>query len=72
MVNDDPTKRPNMDEVVAEFDIIRRGLSTSKLRSRLVDLDENPIIGFFRNVAAWTRRIKYIIMRIPPVPSPSQ
>ena len=53
MVQDDPAARPNMDEVVAEFDVIRRGLSISKLRSRVVERGEGPITGFFRNVAAW-------------------
>jgi hypothetical protein len=70
MFQDDPAKRPNMDEVVAEFDIIRGGLSASKLRSRLVDRDENSIVGFFRDIAAWTKRIKYIIMRLPALPTP--
>ena len=72
MVQDDPAKRPNMDEVVAEFEVIRRGLSTSKLRSRVVERGEGPITGFFRNIAAWTRRIQYIIRGIPPMPTPSQ
>jgi len=70
MVQDDPTKRPNMDEVVAEFEVIRKGLSTSKLRSRLVERNENPIVGFFRSIAACLRRMKYVIRRIPPVPTP--
>jgi hypothetical protein len=72
MVQDDPAKRPNMDEVVAEFEVIRRGLSTSTLRSRVVERDEDIIVSFSRNVAAWIRRIKYIIRRVSPVPSPSQ
>ena len=71
MVQVDPSKRPNMDEVVAEFDVIRMGLSNSKLRSRLVDRGENPIIGLFRDLAAWIRRIKYIVKHLPPLPTPS-
>ena len=70
MVQDDPAKRPNMDEVMAEFHILRQGLSTSKLRSRLAERDENPILGFFRNLAALARRIKYTVLRLPAIPTP--
>ena len=70
MVQDDPSKRPNSDEIVAAFEVIRKGLSTSKLRSRVVEKGESRVVCFFRNVAAWTRRIKYIIKRVPPIPIP--
>jgi hypothetical protein len=71
MVQEDPSKRPNMDEAVAEFEVIRLGLGNSKLRSRLVDRGENRFIGFFRGLAAWIRRITYIVKRLPPLPTPS-
>jgi hypothetical protein len=70
MVQEDPSKRPNIDNVVAEFEVIRLGLSNSKLRSRLVDRGEHPIMGFFRGLAGWIRRIKYIVKRLPPLPTP--
>jgi len=41
----DPTKRPNMEKVIVRFDKIRRSLSGWKLRSRVVDDDED---GFER------------------------
>ncbi|KZT10865.1 uncharacterized protein LAESUDRAFT_721252 [Laetiporus sulphureus 93-53] len=50
MVQDDPVKRPNMDEVVARFDAIRTSLSSSKLRSRLVYRDESKVKRVFKGV----------------------
>ncbi|KAF9244433.1 hypothetical protein BU15DRAFT_85845 [Melanogaster broomeanus] len=70
MVQDDPNKRPTMDEVVARFEDIRKGLSRSKLRSRVISRDEKGFDGVFRDVAHWTRRIGFVIRRIPPAPVP--
>src|SRR5882757_2179808 len=51
MVQDDPTKRPTVDEVVTRFEAIRRDLSTCrKLRARVSPRDELTIVGFFRAV----------------------
>ena len=45
MIQPDPAKRPEMDEVITRFDAIRRGLSFRKLRSRVVDVDEDLRTG---------------------------
>ncbi|KAJ3480775.1 hypothetical protein NLI96_g8112 [Meripilus lineatus] len=42
MVQDDPTKRPTMDEVVSRYDKMMRSLSHFQLRSRLAQRDEGP------------------------------
>ncbi|KAJ7630024.1 hypothetical protein DFH06DRAFT_1005613 [Mycena polygramma] len=42
MVQDDPTKRPSIDQVVTRFAEIQRGLSSWKLRSRVVGKREYP------------------------------
>ncbi|KIK71956.1 hypothetical protein PAXRUDRAFT_181560, partial [Paxillus rubicundulus Ve08.2h10] len=68
MVQDDPSKRPTMDEVVARFEGIRKALSRSKLRSRVISKDESKVDGVFRSIAHWTRRIWFVMRRIPPVP----
>jgi len=68
MIQDDPTKRPNMDEVVARFKEICDGLSSWKVRSRVVKRGDNPVLGFFRGVSHWTRRIAFILRRVPPIP----
>ena len=51
MVQDDPKKRPTMDEVVERFDKIRASLSWWILRKRLVPLeDEFPILATIRHL----------------------
>ena len=69
MVQDDPTKRPNMDEVVERFEVIRKGLSSWKLRSRVVHKNDHPVAGVYRAIAHWIRRIGFIVRRVPPVPT---
>jgi hypothetical protein len=70
MVQMDPEKRPTMDEVVTRFETIRCGLSGWKLRSRVVKRGDSSVVGFFRSVTHWTRRIRFIVMRVPALPVP--
>jgi hypothetical protein len=70
MVQDDPLRRPSMDEVVSRFEDIRRGLSSWKLRSRVYNQKEHLVMAFFHSISHWTRRIGFIINRVPSVPSP--
>jgi hypothetical protein len=69
MVQDDPAKRPTIDEVVSRFDDIQHGLSSWKLRSRVVKTNDNGLVGFFRSIGHWSRRVQYIVARVPSVPS---
>ncbi|KAH7918651.1 hypothetical protein BV22DRAFT_1041582 [Leucogyrophana mollusca] len=71
MVQDDPSERPTMDEVVARFDIIRKGLSSWKLRSRVVDKQENAVSGLFRDAGHWIRHLISMAKGEPPFPTPS-
>lgn len=70
MIQADPAKRPNMDEVVSRFDDIRRGLNSRKLRARAVDIDEDLFDRVARTTSHWTRRIVFVARRIPAIPSP--
>ena len=70
MIQADPDKRPKMDEVVARFDDIRRGLSQHKLRSRVVDVYEDLIDRVVRSTSHWKRRIGYVARGVPAIPSP--
>lgn len=70
MIQSDPDKRPEMDEVVARFDDIRRGLSRRKLRSRVVDVEEDLFERVVRTTSHWTRRIGFVAMGVPAIPSP--
>ncbi|KAJ7162164.1 hypothetical protein C8R46DRAFT_904157 [Mycena filopes] len=68
MVQDDPAKRPTMDEVVRGFDDICARLSTSQLRGRAHKRKTLPIVVFFRSFGYWARRIRFTIARVPAVP----
>ena len=70
MIQADPDKRPKMDEVVARFDDIRRGLSQRKLRSRVVDVYEDLIQRVIRSTSHWKRRIGFVARGVPAIPSP--
>lgn len=69
MIQPDPAKRPTMDQVVSRFDDIRRGLSSRKLRSRVVDVDEDLFELVVRAASHWKRRIEFIVRRVPAIPS---
>lgn len=70
MIQVDPAKRPNMDEVVSRFDEIRCGLNRRKLRARPVDIDEDLFDRVARTTSHWTRRIVFVARGIPAIPYP--
>ncbi|KAF8263954.1 kinase-like domain-containing protein [Lactarius quietus] len=70
MVQEDPTKRPNMDEVVTRFAEIRNKLSTWKLRSRMARNNEIWPVTAWRSVAHWYRTIGYVLARKAAIPEP--
>ena len=70
MVHPDPSARPTIDEVIVRFDEITKNLSSWKLRSRPVKRDDSWILGVFRSVAHWRRRIVFVARRVPAVPTP--
>ena len=70
MVQEDPTKRPNMEEVVTRFADIRKRLSSWKLRSRMArDIELWPVAAW-RSVAHWYRTIGYVLARKAAIPEP--
>lgn len=70
MVQDDPSKRPTINEVVQRFDKIRSSLSAWKLRSRVVHRKDSYIFGFFRTIRHAYRTYTFIYKGIPALPSP--
>ncbi|KAJ7265002.1 kinase-like domain-containing protein [Mycena haematopus] len=72
MIHTDPSQRPSMDEVVQRFNEIVRGLSSWKLRSRVVKRTDVSLFGFYYSIPHWFRRISFIVRRVPPIPVPSQ
>ena len=71
MVNADPAKRPTIEEVETRFDDSFRRLSGWKLRSRLVQKNENALERGIYGIAHLIRTVNYIARRLPPVPTPS-
>ncbi|KAG6856399.1 hypothetical protein H0H87_005017 [Tephrocybe sp. NHM501043] len=66
MVNNDPKKRPTMDEVVSRYDKIVVGLSEWKLRSPVITAGDFYTI--FHSIFHWTKQIFRIMRRIRAIP----
>jgi hypothetical protein len=70
MVQEDPTKRPTMDEVVTRFSEIKNKLSTWKLRSRIARKNEIWPVAAWRTVGQWCRTVGYVLTRKAALPEP--
>ncbi|KAF8966911.1 hypothetical protein BDZ97DRAFT_1611430, partial [Flammula alnicola] len=68
MVQDDPAKRPTIDECVVRLDEIVRSQSAWTLRAQVWHITDNPFGSLYRFFPHWLRRICYIVRRIPPIP----
>jgi hypothetical protein len=79
MTQENPTKRPTIDEVVRRFRNLRDSYSRRKLRSRIImkdmgnlstsaclTLSLEPPSGFARH---WWNRVGYTLRGIPPLPA---
>ena len=70
MTQEDPQKRPTVQEVASRFAEIRRGLSIWKLRSRVVRRNENWPLRILRSSRHLFRTAGYIIARKTAIPEP--
>ncbi|KAI0073860.1 hypothetical protein K474DRAFT_1666066 [Panus rudis PR-1116 ss-1] len=70
MVQNDPFKRPTMDEVVKRFDEILRRIPWWKLRSRLADKNEDGEQRFIRKVHHYYRTTCHILAFRRALPTP--
>jgi len=70
MVQDDPTKRPTIDEVVHRFDDLLKTLGEWKLRSRVIPRRRNPFVDIGYSFFHWRKKTLYIVKRTPAVPNP--
>ncbi|KAL4243620.1 hypothetical protein ABKN59_011684 [Abortiporus biennis] len=73
MVQDDPSKRPTMEEVVNRFSETYHNLPKSILRSRLAGRRESnhPILFIQRHVRHYIRTVIHILLGRNPMPTPS-
>lgn len=70
MVQDDPAKRPTMDEVVRRFGEILNSLSWWTLSQQLVPNDEDPPNPFFSSVRHFFRAATNVLTLRSPLPTP--
>ncbi|TFY54998.1 hypothetical protein EVG20_g9481 [Dentipellis fragilis] len=70
MVLDDPSKRPDINEVVTRFAKIRESLHSWKLRSRTIRRKEWKIVTLWRYPTHIFRTIRFIVTRKPAIPDP--
>jgi hypothetical protein len=68
MTQEEPSKRPNIDEVMTRFEAIYRSLSFKLLRTRMVARDEDEGASVLYDFLYFFRHMRYAFMRIPPVP----
>ena len=68
MTDENPAKRPTIEEVIEKFERIRSSLSTIKLRSPIISKKDPRIFTVFRHARQLTRTFLYVIQRIPAVP----
>lgn len=71
MVQDNPSGRPTMEAVVQQFDSIRQRLSTWKLRSRVISVEDGLLENMYYGTTHWRRRIGFIARRVSAIPHPS-
>jgi len=71
MTQDDPSKRPVINDVVSRWDVILKSLSTQKLRSRVVYKNEPFLYRLWISLGAYKRRIWYTISRKAALPKPA-
>lgn len=71
MLHSDPTKRPAMDEIGRRFVLVKRGLSTWKLRSRIVRNNEILPVTAWRSVGHWYHTVGYFLDRKAAIPNPT-
>ena len=68
MVQEEPAKRPKIDEVISRFAALRESPPKKALYERLVDREGDPVAKTSRNLVHRIRTISYILRGIPPVP----
>ncbi|KAF9258834.1 hypothetical protein L218DRAFT_1080200 [Marasmius fiardii PR-910] len=72
MTQDDPTKRPKMEEVVSRFADIVKGMGELKLRSPTHNYYESKFGRFKAASAHWSRQLYNMAARVPAIPTPKK
>ncbi|EMD38837.1 hypothetical protein CERSUDRAFT_112564 [Gelatoporia subvermispora B] len=70
MVQDDPSRRPPIQQVADRFAKLLSSLKGRQLRSRLIYVKEDPALRFFRDVRHFFLTSYYLLARYPALPTP--
>ncbi|KAA1473351.1 hypothetical protein DENSPDRAFT_822699, partial [Dentipellis sp. KUC8613] len=68
MIQEDPSKRPDINEVVSRFANIRASLSSWKLRSRTIRRKEWKVVTLWKFPPHIVRTTRFIVTRTPAIP----
>ncbi|KAH9960991.1 kinase-like domain-containing protein [Lactifluus volemus] len=70
MIQEDPARRPTMNEVVTRFSELKGKLSTWKLRTRMARNNEIWPVAAWRTFGHWYRTVGYVLARKAALPEP--
>lgn len=70
MTLDNPAKRPQIEEVLEKFALIRVSLSQSKLRSFIMSRKVPKFFGVVQQARQSLRTMQYVASRRPAIPDP--
>jgi hypothetical protein len=68
MTDEDPAKRPNIEDVILRFSRIRDSLSGFKLRSLITSKKDPSLITASRHIRQVFRTAQYVVMKKVTVP----
>ncbi len=70
MTNEDPAKRPSIEEVIRQFAVTLESLRNTKLRSALTSKKVPRIFSAIRQARQYLLTIQYILLRQAAIPNP--
>ncbi|KAH9035119.1 hypothetical protein EDB83DRAFT_2415864 [Lactarius deliciosus] len=70
MTNEDPAKRPSIEEVIERFTVVLESLRSTKLRSALTSKKLPRIFSVIWQARQYFRTIQYILLRQAAIPNP--
>jgi hypothetical protein len=70
MTLDNPAKRPQIEEVLEKFTLIRESISQSKLRSPITSRKLPKFFGMVQQARQSLRTMQYVVSRRPAIPDP--
>ena len=70
MTLDNPANRPQIEEVLENFALIRVSISQSKLRSSITSRKVPKFFGVVQQARQSLRTMQYVVSRRPAIPDP--